>query len=153
MGTSASERVSQPGEVMACVGPLEGSRASVIGGAPAAAVVFAQQVKRRTAEDPRIAELDERIEAAEGAERQRLRAERAAAWSEVHAQQLGKLAGEFDSVHSVERALAMGSISRIIEARAMRPFLIEAVERGMRRALERADAGHDLARLADPFAG
>jgi hypothetical protein len=53
----------------------------------------------------------------------------------------------------VERALAMGSISRIIEARAMRPFLIEAVERGMRRALERADAGHDLAGLADPFAG
>ena len=144
-----SQRLNDDLEAVA----LEGSRASVIGGAPAAAVVFAKEVKRRTAEDPRIAELDERIEAAEGAERQRLRAERAAAWSEVHAQQLGKLAGEFDSVHSVERALAMGSISRIIEARAMRPFLIEAVERGMRRALERADAGHDLAGLADPFAG
>ncbi|MGZ5339708.1 MAG: carboxyl transferase domain-containing protein, partial [Thermoleophilaceae bacterium] len=150
-GASAvfSQRLNDDLEAVA----LEGSRASVIGGAPAAAVVFAQQVKRRTAEDPRIVELDERIKAAEGSERQRLRAERAAAWSEVHAQQLGKLAAEFDSVHSVERALAMGSISRIIEAQAMRPFLIEAVERGMRRALERADAGHDLAGLAYPFAG
>ena len=129
---------------------LEGSRASVIGGAPAAAVVFAQEVKRRTAQDPRIVELDERIEAAEGAERQRLRAERTAAWSEVHAQRLGELAAEFDSVHSVERALQMGSISRIIEPATLRPFLVDAVERGIRRALERW--GHDLSGLADPLA-
>jgi hypothetical protein len=124
----------------------------VIGGAPAAAVVFAGEVKRRTAQDPRIVELDERIEAAEGAERQRLRAERAAAWSEVHAERLGELAAEFDAAHSVERALRMGSVSRIIEPASLRPFLIEAVERGMRRTLERADAGHDFAGLADPYA-
>jgi acetyl/propionyl-CoA carboxylase alpha subunit/acetyl-CoA carboxylase carboxyltransferase component len=129
---------------------LEGSHASVIGGAPAAAVVFAQEVKRRTAQDPRIVELDERIEAAEGAERQRLRAQRAAAWSDVHAEQLGRLAAQFDSVHSVERALRMGSISRIIEPASLRPFLVDAVERGIRRALERS--GHDLSGLADPLA-
>ena len=81
-----SQRLNDDLEAVA----LEGSHASVIGGAPAAAVVFAGEVKRRTAEDPRIVELDERIEAAEGAERQRLRAERAAAWSEVHAQRLGR---------------------------------------------------------------
>jgi acetyl-CoA carboxylase carboxyltransferase component len=129
---------------------LEGSRASVIGGAPAAAVVFAQEVKRRTAQDPRIVELDERIEAAEGAERQRLRAERTAAWSELHAQRLGELAAEFDSVHSVERALQMGSISRIVEPATLRPFLVEAVERGIRRTTERW--GHDLGGLADSLA-
>ena len=55
---------------------LEGAHASVIGGAPAAAVVFARDVDARTREDARIAELDERIAAAEGAERERLRAER-----------------------------------------------------------------------------
>src|SRR4029079_5469511 len=50
---------------------LEGSSASVIGGAPAAAVVFAREVDVRTREDARIAALDERIEAAEGSERER----------------------------------------------------------------------------------
>jgi acetyl-CoA carboxylase carboxyltransferase component len=142
-----SQRLNDDLEAVA----LEGSRASVIGGAPAAAVVFAQEVKRRTTHDPRIVELDERIEAAEGVERQRLRAQRAAAWSEVHAQQLGELAAEFDSIHSVERALRMGSISRIIEPGNMRPFLIDAVERGMERTLKRDHTGHDLAGLADPL--
>ena len=130
---------------------LEGSHASVIGGAPAAAVVFAPEVRRRAAQDPRIVELDQRIEAAEGAQRQRLRAERAAAWSEVHAERLGELAAEFDSVHSVERALRMGSVSRIIAPASLRPFLIDAVERGMCRSLERDEAAHDVAGLADPF--
>jgi hypothetical protein len=46
----------------------------------------------------------------------------------------------------------MGSVSRIIDPASLRPFLIDAVERGIRRTLERADAGHDLAGLADPFA-
>ena len=39
---------------------LEGAHASVIGGAPAAAVVFARDVDERTREDARIAALDER---------------------------------------------------------------------------------------------
>jgi acetyl-CoA carboxylase carboxyltransferase component len=141
-----SQRLNDQLEAVA----LEGSHASVIGGAPAAAVVFAQEVKRRTAQDPRIARLDERIEAADGAERQRLRAERAAAWSDVHAEQLGALAAEFDSVHSVERALRMGSISQIVEPASLRPFLVDSVERGIRRALDRS--GHDLSGLADPLA-
>jgi acetyl/propionyl-CoA carboxylase alpha subunit/acetyl-CoA carboxylase carboxyltransferase component len=127
---------------------LEGAHASVIGGAPAAAVVFAQEVKRRAAQDPRILELDKRIEDAEGAERQHLRAERDLAWSEVHAGRLGELAAEFDAAHSVERALRMGSISRIIEPASLRPFLVDAVERGIRRTLESPD--HDLSGLAYP---
>ncbi|MGH2969123.1 MAG: carboxyl transferase domain-containing protein, partial [Solirubrobacteraceae bacterium] len=48
---------------------LEGAHASVIGGAPAAAVVFARDVDVRTRNDARIAGLDERIAGAEGAER------------------------------------------------------------------------------------
>ena len=39
---------------------VDGSFASVIGGAPAAAVVFAGEVDRRTARDPRVRELEER---------------------------------------------------------------------------------------------
>ena len=53
---------------------VEGSFASVIGGAPAAAVVFAGDVDARTAADPRVARRwRPRIAAADGAERARAR--------------------------------------------------------------------------------
>jgi acetyl-CoA carboxylase carboxyltransferase component len=112
---------------------LEGAHASVIGGAPAAAVVFARQVERAAAEDQRIATLDQRLAAADGSERQRLRSERAQLWSEVLAQKRGEFAERFDQTHSVERAVRVGSVSQIIEPRSLRPFLIDAVQRGMRR--------------------
>ena len=43
-----------------------------------------------------------------GAERQRLRAERAALWDDVLSEKRGELAAEFDAVHSVERAVRDG---------------------------------------------
>ncbi len=49
----------------------------------------------------------------------------------------GEFATEFDRVHSVERAVRTGSVSTMITPSALRPFLVEAVERGMRRTLER----------------
>ncbi|MGP0053748.1 MAG: carboxyl transferase domain-containing protein [Solirubrobacteraceae bacterium] len=115
---------------------LEGSHASVIGGAPAAAVVFARDVEREAGADERITELDRRLVTAAGAARQRLRAERATLWAEVLAQKRGEFADRFDRVHSVERAVKMGSVSRIIKSSEMRPFLIEAVERGMKTVIE-----------------
>ena len=45
---------------------LEGTYASVIGGAPAAAVVFSREVEKRTAADPRVAELEAEVAAATG---------------------------------------------------------------------------------------
>ena len=116
---------------------LEGAHASVIGGAPAAAVVFAREVDSRTREDARIAGLDERIAAAEGSERERLRAERDAEWTAVRAEKLGELASEFDGIHSVQRAVEVGSVDRIVSAAGLRPYLIDAVERGVARTLER----------------
>jgi acetyl-CoA carboxylase carboxyltransferase component len=120
-----SQRLNENLEAIA----LEGAHASVIGGAPAAAVVFARDVERN-------ARHDARIERAERLERQRLRAERAELWDAVLSEKRGEFATEFDRVHSVERAVRMGSVSRIITPAALRPFLIEAVERGMRRTLE-----------------
>jgi acetyl-CoA carboxylase carboxyltransferase component len=119
---------------------LEGSHASVIGGAPAAAVVFAREVDVRTRNDPRIAELDDRIASAENSERQELRAERDARWAEVRSQKLGELAAEFDAIHSVQRAVEVGSVDRIVPAAELRPALIDAVERGMQRVLDRTAA-------------
>ena len=82
------------------VAAVEGSYASVIGGAPAAAVVFAAEVSKRTAADPRVADLQAAIAeaTADGAhdEASPLRARLASAWPAVHAEKLGQLADEFD---------------------------------------------------------
>jgi acetyl-CoA carboxylase carboxyltransferase component len=110
---------------------IEGAHASVLGGAPAAAVVFAREVDNRTREDARIATLDERLAEAEGDERQRLRAERDAQWAAVRSEKLGQLAAEFDAIHSVQRAVEVGSVDRVISASALRADLIDTIERGM----------------------
>jgi hypothetical protein len=55
---------------------------------------------------------------------------------QVRNQKLGEVAEEFDRVHSVQRALQVGSVDRIIPAATLRPYLVDAVERGMRRTLE-----------------
>lgn len=112
---------------------VEGARASVIGGAPAAAVVFAREVERAAAEDPRIVEIDARIEDSDGVERQRLREQRAVLWTDVLAQKRREFADRFDAVHSVERAVEVGSVQEIVQSTALRPYLIDAVQRGMRR--------------------
>jgi acetyl-CoA carboxylase carboxyltransferase component len=121
------------------VAAVEGSHASVIGGAPAAAVVFAAEVNRRTGADPRVAGLQAGIaEATSGGdedEASRLRAELASVWAAVHAEKLGQVAGEFDRVHSIERAREVGSVQAIVPAARLRPYLIDAVRRGVQRTL------------------
>ena len=103
---------------------VEGARASVIGGAPAAAVVFAREVETRLRKDPRVVEA-EKAAASGGAARTRLD-ELARV---VRSEKVGEVAEEFDAIHTVERALKVGSLDRIIGARELRPYLIEAVER------------------------
>jgi hypothetical protein len=46
------------------------------------------------------------------------------------------MASEFDHVHSVQRALEVGALHRIIPPANLRPYLIDAVERGMAREEE-----------------
>ena len=54
------------------IAAIEGSSASVIGGAPAAATVFARDVKIRTDKDPRVVEALAAAAAAKGPEAGRL---------------------------------------------------------------------------------
>ena len=121
------------------IAAVEGSYASVIGGAPAAAVVFAAEVRKRTEADPRVADLQSAIAeaTASGAhdEAAALRAKLESAWPAVHADKLGQLADEFDRVHSIERAREVGSVQAIVPAARLRPYLIDAVRRGMERTL------------------
>jgi acetyl/propionyl-CoA carboxylase alpha subunit/acetyl-CoA carboxylase carboxyltransferase component len=118
------------------VAALEGTYASVIGGAPAAAVVFAGEVEARTRKDPRLQALDEAIARAEGAEKGRLRAQWEELFKIVHSEKLGEMASEFDRVHSVQRALDVGALHHIIPPANLRPYLIDAIERGMAREEE-----------------
>ena len=76
------------------VAALEGSQASMLDGASAAAVIFAREPteKRREA------------------------------------------AMEIDQIHNVERARSVGSIHQVIAPERLRPYLIDAVERGMAKA-------------------
>ena len=113
------------------VAALEGTYASVIGGAPAAAVVFAGEVEARARKDARLQELTQAMSKAEGAEKGRLRSQWDELFKVVHSEKLGEMAAEFDRVHSVQRALEVGALDRIIPPSTLRPYLIDAVERGI----------------------
>ncbi|MFI7542876.1 biotin carboxylase N-terminal domain-containing protein [Actinoplanes sp. NPDC049599] len=112
---------------------LEGSFASVLGGAPAAAVVFSGEVNTRTATDPRVTDLQARISGASGAARAALTAQLAEVQPAVRSEKLGEVAAEFDRVHSIQRAVEVGSVDTIISAAELRPRIIEAIEHGMKR--------------------
>ncbi|HTR94696.1 MAG TPA: biotin carboxylase N-terminal domain-containing protein [Trebonia sp.] len=110
---------------------LEGSFASVLGGAPAAAVVFAADVSNRTAADPRVTELQARLAETSGAERAALTLRLADVQASVRAEKLGEVAAEFDRVHSIQRAVEVGSVDAIVSVAGLRPAIIEAIERGL----------------------
>ncbi|WP_330230655.1 ATP-grasp domain-containing protein [Nocardia sp. NBC_00508] len=107
---------------------LEGSFASVLGGAPAAAAVFSGDVKARTAADSRVRDLEARASAAAGADRAALTAELDELRTSVRAEKLGEVATEFDGVHNIQRAVEVGSVDAVIRAAELRPRIIEAIQ-------------------------
>jgi acetyl-CoA carboxylase carboxyltransferase component len=105
---------------------LTGSFASVIGGGPAAAVVFTREVRARAARDPRIVKLRRETGSSD---RDRLES----AWKETLLEKQAELAAEFDSIHTVDRALKVGSLEAIVEPEDMRSFLIGELRRAVAR--------------------
>ena len=100
---------------------LEGAYASVIGGGPAAAVVFAREVRARVAADARVKEQQQRVG--------RDRSPQASALLDsvtydVTLEKQAELAAEFDSIHSVQRAQEVGSLESIVAPDNIRNFLI-----------------------------
>ncbi len=122
-----STRLNEQLEIAA----VEGSFASVIGGAPAAATVFVREVGARTDADPRVREAADRVRAETGSDAGTARAHLAEVRAAVHAEKLSEVADEFDRVHTVERALAVGSVDHIITAQGLRPYIVDALDRGM----------------------
>ena len=114
---------------------VEGSFASVLGGAPAAAVVFTRDVNARTAADPAVKDLEAKLTAAEtDADRAHLRVELASARTDVRNAKLGEVASEFEAIHNIGRAQQVGSVDHIVPAAELRPQIIAAIERGIARA-------------------
>ncbi|MCL4845977.1 MAG: carbamoyl-phosphate synthase subunit L [Acidobacteria bacterium] len=123
------------------VAALEGTYASVIGGAPAAAVVFAREVDQRARKDPRVENLEREIASADDAMKRRLRPRLVALIKSLRAEKLGEVAEEFDRIHSVQRAVEVGSVDVIIPPAQLRPWLVSAIEAGMAREAGRQGVG------------
>ncbi len=119
-----SKRLHEEMDIVA----VDGSFASVIGGAPAAAVVFAREVSARTEQDQRVASTRDKL-AADSGGRADLHHELTATTAAVRAEKLREVADEFDSIHDIQRAMRVGSVDRIIAAAELRPFIIGALER------------------------
>jgi acetyl/propionyl-CoA carboxylase alpha subunit/acetyl-CoA carboxylase carboxyltransferase component len=101
---------------------VEGSYASVIGGGPAAAVVFGREVRARVSADPRLREMVSSLgPRASRQDREALTLLR----HEVTLQKQSEMAAEFDAIHSVERAKRVGSLEAIVPAKGMRRALID----------------------------
>jgi hypothetical protein len=69
--------------------------------------------------------------AAEAEEAGALRAALAQTSDLVRSEKLGEVADEFDAIHTIQRAQRMGSVDRIIRPEELRPYVVDAVERGM----------------------
>ena len=96
----------------------------MIGGGPAAAVVFTREVRARASAHPRIRALQEELRRSPGAE---ARGRLEAALREVTLAVQAEVAGEFDAIHTVERARDVGSLREIVEPAALRPFVVRSL--------------------------
>ena len=63
----------------------------------------------------------------------------------VRAEKLAEVAAEFDRVHSVHRAVEVGSVDAVVSAAELRPRIIEVISRAgrvlERRSSHRRSAG------------
>jgi acetyl/propionyl-CoA carboxylase alpha subunit/acetyl-CoA carboxylase carboxyltransferase component len=115
------------------VSALEGSRASVIGGAPAAAVVFTREVRARVRQDGAVGALEKELAEAGAEEQPLIRHRLHELIGKITTEIQAAVAREFDDVHTVERARRVGSIDHIVTPSDLRPYLIGAVRRGLDR--------------------
>ena len=111
---------------------LRGSYASVIGGGPAAAVVFTRDVRARASAQPAVRALQEALRRQPSAD---VRARLEAALREATLAAQAELADEFDAIHTVERARAVGSLREIVEPTELRPFVVRALRRELSSAV------------------
>jgi acetyl-CoA carboxylase carboxyltransferase component len=101
---------------------LEGSYASVLGGAPAAAVVFPRQVQKDTQSDERVKKAAAELESGSISQR-----EYDDVFRTVQSEKQSELATRFDNIHNIERARKVGSIDEIISISELRPAIVRSI--------------------------
>ncbi|MCB9521307.1 MAG: ATP-grasp domain-containing protein [Myxococcales bacterium] len=109
---------------------VQGAYASVIGGAPAAAVVFPREVRARADRDPRVQALRAALGGAPQEQQPRLREQLEELYAEVMLSEQLALAAEFDAIHTVERAVSVGSLDAVVPAARLRQEVIATLRRG-----------------------
>ncbi|TVR54045.1 MAG: hypothetical protein EA426_17275, partial [Spirochaetaceae bacterium] len=112
---------------------LEGAFASVIGGAPAAAVVFPGQIMKETYAEERISEAQSKLKSGSGMTQQ----EFDELFRMVHSEKQNALAQRFDRTHSVERAMKVGSLDAIIKTSELRPYIVRTIEHAQQKFQQR----------------
>ena len=90
---------------------LEGSYASVIGGGPAAAVVFTREVRARALADPRVVALERALRASPGPRRASASSARS---TRSRSRSRRRSPPSSTRIHTVERARGVGSLSAIL---------------------------------------
>jgi acetyl-CoA carboxylase carboxyltransferase component len=103
---------------------LEGAYASVIGGAPAAAVVFPSLVLKETYQDAQVMTAQEKLKTGRGFSQKDFDE----IFRRVHTEKQAALALRFDNIHSVERAKKVGSIDAIVTLKDLRPYIARKIE-------------------------
>jgi hypothetical protein len=78
-----------------------------------------------------VTALEEKLADASGAERAELATELAEVRRDVRSEKLGEVATEFDQVHNIHRAVAVGSVDEVIAGSQLRPKIIAALENGL----------------------
>jgi acetyl-CoA carboxylase carboxyltransferase component len=107
---------------------VDGSFASVIGGAPAAAVVFTVEVNKRTAVDPRLQRDESARTADDDVEHAARVAELAELRAAVRVEKQNEVAAEFDAIHDIRRAVRVGSVDEVVAPNELRPRLVAALD-------------------------
>jgi hypothetical protein len=78
-----------------------------------------------------VAGLQARVGEAGAGDRGALSTQLAEVQAAVRAEKLGEVAAEFDRIHSIQRAVEVGSVDAIISVAGLRPAIIDAIERGL----------------------
>ena len=103
---------------------LEGTFASVIGGAPASEVVFGRSVLKNTYDDPRIKAAQQECHEVHTMNEQ----EYNDIFHKIYNEHKMAVAQRFENIHTIHRAREVGSIDVIIPPGELRPHLIQLID-------------------------
>ena len=89
---------------------------------------FPREVNKRVKADQRVLSLQQDISKSSSETSVKLRQELNALSQEIMLEKRGEVASGFDQIHSVQRAVEVGSLDRVIKAQNLRLRIVEELE-------------------------